>query len=131
MDLSLISCYKSGMGEALRIPFSQLPLVRRNAINKARLRNAATPAERHFQTCLARRGVPYRFQQGFYTPYHRIVDFYLPEQNLVIEIDGPCHDPEKDRRRDEWFTRERGIKIIRISNEEVMSGKFTVRNFVR
>jgi very-short-patch-repair endonuclease len=107
---------------------------------------SACQAERHQQGTLAERrdsrretlpnlprkaGVPYRFQQGFYTPYHRIVDFYLPEQNLVIEIDGPCHDPEKDRRRDEWFTRERGIKIIRISNEEAMSGKFTVRDFVR
>jgi len=48
----------------------------------------------------------------------------LPKHNLIIEIDGPCHDPEKDKRRDEWFTRERRIKIIRFTNEQVLSGDF-------
>lgn len=43
-------------------------------------------------------------------------------QNLIIEIDGPCHDPQKDRRRDEWFTRVRGIPVLRLTNEEVLAG---------
>jgi len=104
----------------------ELPLSRRHAINVARLRKAATPAEIKFRDFLTSFGAPYRFQHGFYKPYYRIVDFYLPEQNLVIEIDGPCHDPEKDLRRDEWFSRERGIRIIRFTNEQVLTGAFRV-----
>jgi very-short-patch-repair endonuclease len=71
---------------------------------------------------LAALGVPYRFQQGFYTPFYRIVDFYLPEQNIAIELDGGCHDHEKDSRRDEWFIRERGITILRFTNEQIFPG---------
>jgi hypothetical protein len=26
-----------------------------------------------------------------------------------VEIDGPCHDPESDRQKDELFERVRGI----------------------
>src|ERR1017187_572044 len=102
--------------------FCQLPLSKRHAINVARLRKAATPAELQMKDFLASLGAPYRFQQGFYSPYYRIVDFYLPTMNLVIEIDGPCHDAAKDRRRDDWFTRVRGIKIVRLTNEQVLSG---------
>lgn len=91
------------MSASVRVPFSHLPLVTRNAINQPRLKKAATPAEYHFLNLLASLGVPYRFQQGFYTPYHRIVDFYLPDHNLIVEIDGPCHDPERDMRRDRRF----------------------------
>jgi very-short-patch-repair endonuclease len=102
--------------------FCQLPLSKRHAINVARLRKAATPAELQMKDFLASLGAPYRFQQGFYTPYYRIVDFYLPTMNLVIEIDGPCHDAAKDRRRDDWFTRVRGIRIVRLTNEQVLRG---------
>ena len=53
--------------------------------------------------------------------------FLFPAQNLVIEIDRPCHDSEKDFRRDEWFARERGIRILRFTNEQVLSGVFRLR----
>ena len=114
------------MATAARVPFHHLPLVKRNAINQARLKKAATPAEHHFLNCLASLGVPYRFQQGFYTPYHRIVDFYLPDHNLIVEIDGPCHDPERDMRRDRWFTSVRRIPILRLTNEQVFAGDFKI-----
>ncbi len=105
--------------------FCQLPLKKRHAINVARLRKAATPAELLFRNFLASLGVPYRFQQGFYNPYYRIVDFYLPEHRIAIEIDGESHtDPERDRRLDEWFERVRGVRIIRITNDQVYSGEF-------
>ena len=102
--------------------FCELPLKKRHSINVARLRKAATPAELRLKDFLASLGAPYRFQQGFYQPYYRIVDFYLPTLNLIIEIDGPCHDRQKDHRRDEWFQRIRGIRILRLSNEQVLSG---------
>ena len=59
---------------ANRVVFGFIAPVIRNAINHARLKEAATPAEHHFLNCLASLGVPYRFQQGLYRPCHRIVD---------------------------------------------------------
>jgi very-short-patch-repair endonuclease len=106
------------------VPFSKLHRAKRHAIYVAQRKKRMTPAEDCFCRYLASRGLSYRFQQGFYSPYYRIVDFYLPGHNLIVEIDGACHDPEKDKRRDEWFTRERRIDIIRLTNEEVLSGDF-------
>ena len=113
--------------------FCQLPLKKRHAINVARLRKAATPAELLFRDFLASLGVPYRFQQGFYNPFYRIVDFYLPEHRLVIEIDGPSHtDPNHDRRMDEWFERVRGVRILRLTNDQVHRGEFEgVERFIK
>jgi very-short-patch-repair endonuclease len=105
--------------------FCQLPLKKRHAINVARLRKSATIAEVKFRDFLATLGAPYRFQHGFYKPYYRIVDFYFPEHQLVVEIDGPSHqDLARDRRMDGWFERERGIKIVRLTNEQVLRGDF-------
>jgi very-short-patch-repair endonuclease len=103
---------------------AQISFKRRHAIYVQKLRRNATEAEHQFCCYLASLGLDYRFQQGFYHPFVRIADFHIPALNLIIEIDGPCHDPEKDKRRDEWFTRERGIKIIRFTNEQVLSGDF-------
>src|SRR6476620_4781556 len=76
-----------------------------------------------FRTYLAALRLPFRHQQGFYTPLYRIADFYLPEQQLIIEIDGPCHDPAKDRRKDERFLKELGIRTLRLTNEQVLAGR--------
>src|ERR1051326_8069321 len=100
------------------VPFHKLHPAKRYAIYRAQLIKQATPAERHFQEHLASLGLPYRYQQGFYEPYYRIADFYLPDHNLIVEIDGPCHVPERDRRRDAWFQRVRGIRILRLTNEQ-------------
>ena len=80
---------------------------------------------------LASLGLSYRFQQGFYTPFYRIADFYLPTLNIIIELDGPCHDPEKDKSRDQWFERVRGIMTLRLTNDQVERGDFaTINDFV-
>jgi hypothetical protein len=68
--------------------FIRLSRVKRHAICVARLRKRMTEAENLFCRHLAELGLGYRFQQGFYSPYYRIVDFYLPDQNLIIEIGG-------------------------------------------
>jgi very-short-patch-repair endonuclease len=51
-----------------------------------------------------------------------IVDFYCPEANLVIELDGGQHysEPgqEKDRIRDDVL-RKMGIEVIRFSDRDV------------
>jgi very-short-patch-repair endonuclease len=50
-----------------------------------------------------------------------IADFYCHEFRLVIELDGPIHDEQKeyDRRR-ENFLKNKGFKIIRFTNDEVL-----------
>ena len=114
------------------VPFSQLPFAARHAIHKAQLKKQATPAEHCFLRHLATLGLTYRFQQGFYTPYYRIADFYLPEYKLIIEIDGHYHDSAKDRRRDERFWQARGIRTLRLTNEQVLNGEFlTINDFIR
>src|SRR5579872_1871476 len=80
--------YRREMGRA----FNRLPLGKRHEIYAAQLRKQATPAENLFRAHLAALGLPYRFQHGIFKPQYRIVDFYLPEQNLVVEIDGGYHD---------------------------------------
>jgi very-short-patch-repair endonuclease len=104
------------------VPFNRLPLAKRHAIFVAQLKKQRTPAENEFCRYLASLGLPYRYQQGFYRPYYRIADFYLPDHNLIIEIDGPCHNADEDRRRDAWFERVRRIRIVRLTNEQVISG---------
>jgi len=64
------------------------------------------------------------FQRTFYQPYVRIADFYIPSLNLIVEIDGPCHDRGEDRRKDALFTSLRGINVLRLTNEQVLAGDF-------
>ena len=63
----------------------------------------------------------YRQQQGFYKALYRTARFYLPEHNLIIEIDGDYHDPVKDRDKDRRFLEERGIRTLRLTNAQVLS----------
>jgi very-short-patch-repair endonuclease len=102
---------------------TKIPFRRRHAIYVKKLRRNPTAAESRFCCYLTALGLDYRFQQGFYHPFCRIADFYLPELNLIIEIDGPYHGAEEDRRKDDWFTRTRGIRIMRFTNDDVLSGE--------
>ena len=49
-----------------------------------------------------------------------ITDFYCPEKNMVIEIDGWSHDNkyEYDKERDEYM-KSLGIHVLRISDKDV------------
>jgi very-short-patch-repair endonuclease len=53
-----------------------------------------------------------------------IVDFFCPEKELVIEIDGGIHNEEEVKERDENRTAELerlGLKVMRFKNEEVLN----------
>ncbi|MDD5725843.1 MAG: endonuclease domain-containing protein [Patescibacteria group bacterium] len=53
-----------------------------------------------------------------------IVDFYCPELNLAIEIDGDPHFTEEGKVRDAERTQilnSHGLKVIRFSNSEVLN----------
>ena len=63
-------------------------------------------------------GLRFRRQHGI-GPY--IVDFYCPELNLAIELDGLSHDytVEYDIRR-QAYIENLGIKVLRYANEDVL-----------
>ncbi|HET7460583.1 MAG TPA: endonuclease domain-containing protein [Longimicrobium sp.] len=63
-------------------------------------------------------GVPIRRQ---HTVGRFILDFYAPAHHLAIEIDGDIHDAqqERDAARTEALA-ERGIRVIRFRNDEVL-----------
>lgn len=57
-----------------------------------------------------------------------VVDFYVPRRRLVIECDGEYWHSlpgvkEKDARRDIWL-RERGYRVLRLSESQIHSGDF-------
>lgn len=80
-----------------------------------------TKAELVFGNRLAAAHIPFIFQKGFFRPFHRIYDFYLPHLSLGIEIDGTYHQDivSKDTRKDYSFLTSMGINTIRIPNEDV------------
>jgi very-short-patch-repair endonuclease len=65
-------------------------------------------------------GLKFHRQLGIW-PY--IVDFYCPEQSLVIEVDGDSHaDADqmlKDQPRDRYF-QSLGLRVIRYFNDDMM-----------
>ncbi len=49
-----------------------------------------------------------------------IVDFVCLKKKIIIEVDGPIHDLQRDydRQRDQWL-RLQGFTVLRIKNEEL------------
>jgi very-short-patch-repair endonuclease len=46
------------------------------------------------------------------------LDFVCLSHRLVVEADGPFHDPEKDAIRDTWLTK-KGFRVLRFTNSEI------------
>ena len=90
---------------------------------KRRLRTAMTPAEQLLWTKLrSKQCHSFKFRrQHAIGPY--IVDFFCPEQLLVLEIDGDVHAKKMQRTRDqmrERHLRSLGLQVIRYTNHEVL-----------
>jgi very-short-patch-repair endonuclease len=49
-------------------------------------------------------------------PY--IADFVCLRHRLIIEADGPLHDPDRDLVRDAWF-RSNAFHVLRFANSQV------------
>ena len=66
-------------------------------------------------------GLKFRRQHGI-GPY--IVDFYCPEQSLVIEVDGDSHadgnQVMKDKQR-ETYLQSLGLRVIRYINDDIVN----------
>ena len=91
-----------------------------------------TPAERRLWAELrggALDGVPVRRQ---HTVGRFVLDFYAPAHHLAIEVDGDIHDSqqERDAARTEALA-ERGIRVIRFRNEEVLGNIGAVLDRIR
>lgn len=90
---------------------------------KRRLRSDMTGPEKRLWSKLRARqlqGLKFRRQHGV-GPY--IVDFYCPEQALVIEIDGDSHaDADqivKDKQREKYLLA-LGLRVIRYINDDIV-----------
>ena len=62
-------------------------------------------------------GVKFRRQVPI-GPY--VVDFMSFRHRLILEADGPHHDPAKDAERDAWLTQQ-GFRVLRFANAEVLN----------
>jgi very-short-patch-repair endonuclease len=114
------------------------PIITGQKINPAKLqrarelRRSMTPAEKQLWAALRRNQLDrlhFRRQQiidGF------IVDFYCHAAHLVVEVDGPVHDRQRpyDAERDRVLAA-RGLRILRIKNEEVLENMDQVLHKIR
>jgi very-short-patch-repair endonuclease len=94
------------------------------------LRKEMTPSEQILWEMLRNRrlnGYKFTRQKPFFYPSVRvnqrsffIADFHCAERNLIIELDGPIHDfqREYDANRDEILA-SLGLKTLRIKNHEL------------
>ena len=58
-----------------------------------------------------------------------IADFVCPQGKLIVEVDGDTHDEAKDRVRDDILG-EHGYRVIRVTNQDVMTNMDGVLMFV-
>ena len=86
------------------------------------LRRRQTPSEVRLWNQLRRRNLDVRVRrQHPVGPF--VLDFYVPEVRLAIEIDGAVHgDPfiaAQDKARSDWLLGV-GIRMLRFENDDVM-----------
>lgn len=83
----------------------------------------ATDAEKAMQDILTNKGIKYEFQKPclvFGACY--IMDFYLPDYGICIEVDGDYHNTFEQLVKDKERTNNlaiTGILVVRFTNEEV------------
>lgn len=106
-------------------------LQRRNQKYLKHLKKNATKYEIEFKKKLVEWHINAKFQKGFFIPFHRIADFYISKPHyVIIEIDGGYHNDisEKDAYKDKMWLEKRGMRTIRIKNEDVKD--FTKERFL-
>jgi|ERR1035437_914985 very-short-patch-repair endonuclease len=59
-----------------------------------------------------------------------IVDFYIKEPNIIIEVDGPEHGSLRDAKRDKALLKLFGIKVLRVTNKNVEEDNKGAREFL-
>ena len=80
-----------------------------------------TQQERYLRSVLDSHGYSYIEQCEWFPPY--VVDFYLPELQMVIEADGHYgHYSKRDRKRDDKLMSETGIDDIVHIKSQTLEG---------
>ena len=89
---------------------------------RADLIKKQTPSEAKFKIILKELNIKYEFQKIFYTETtFYIADFYIPEHNIVIEVDGGYHSTLEQKKKDN----KRTAKLI-----EDIEGVYRIKNEV-
>jgi very-short-patch-repair endonuclease len=98
----------------------ETPTPRSATVAQARaLRRRATLTERILWRLLRDRrldGLKFRRQVPV-GPY--VLDFVCLARRLVVEADGPFHDPAHDARRDRWLAAQ-GFRVLRFANRDIL-----------
>jgi very-short-patch-repair endonuclease len=91
-----------------------------------------SPLEDRMRVFLDFHGIEYEQQKIFYIyaddgwiVMYYIADFYLPESNTIVEVDGRFHDRQKgyDKRRTKEIQKEYpGIRVVRFRWEDMSDG---------
>ena len=90
------------------------------------LTEKATEAEKAFAEILSARGIRFEFQHPFQRgESFAIVDFWLPDYGVIVEIDGGYHNTHeqklKDAERSAFLLKKEKIrKVVRFSNEQAI-----------
>jgi very-short-patch-repair endonuclease len=99
-----------------------------------RMRKNATEAEKILWKHIKKfRSAGYVFRRQHPIDFY-IADFYCHKLKLVIEVDGEIHDIEETREHDDGRTghlEHFGIKVIRITNDEVLGNEELVIKQIR
>ena len=88
--------------------------------NARRLRREMTKEERHLWYDFLKRLPVMVHRQKVIGSY--IVDFYIAQEKLVIELDGSQHYEEAGQRKDhqrDAFLRAQGMTVLRYSNADI------------
>ena len=99
-------------------------------------RKHATLSELKFRNKLRELGIKYKFQYPLvcYPNHYYVLDFYLPDYNIGVEMDGPNHYTTKglehDNIRDSLIREIHSIKIHRVKNEELIQMDLVVDRMV-
>ena len=84
-------------------------------------KNPPEPERRFWQAVRGKQlGVKFRRQHGI---GHYIVDFYCPEWQLVVELDGDSHFNEDAQRADaerDTYLHGIGLRVLRFTNQDIM-----------
>lgn len=108
-------------------PYKEEPKENTAEYYKHLLEVNATYAEKLLKTFLTGK-IDFEFQKIIYTDnkHFFIADFYIPSQNLIIELDGEYHDSIKQQDKDIWRTKilqSFGYRIIRFKNKQITESK--------
>ena len=81
------------------------------------LRQEATPAETRLWAAIKDNKLGYRFEKQ--SRRERFLDFFCPEANLAVEVEGHVRTPAEDEARLAGLEA-RGVRLLRFTNDDVL-----------